>query len=507
MKWLFKLTQRIVLVFFLLLSFGLVTALPVQAATTIYVDDDNCPGPGTGSIGDPYCSIQDAIDAASGGDTIMVAAGTYQENLAAWKDMEITKSLTLIGAGSGVTVVELTEGKANGVEIRQTSYDAGNPLDVTIEGMTFTKASGNTNATNRGLKIGETQSAINSLTLRDVEISYAAVNNVEICSPSDIGVLTIENSNFHDAGSHGLMSPGGILSGTITDTHFDNNGRLDVWASGMHLFGGTSDLSVTDCTMNNNGDAGFNGRELSNVTFRNVTASNNSHPGGGHGIAITEKTGSSSDITLENITAENNGKDGILIWTWYDYCSISDVTITGGLFTNNGRAGISVTNWPASGDTGGTIENITVTHAQIENNPNTGVWFELDYGSSNANSSHVNCNNIVGNGGADTGVANTGDGTLDAANNWWGDASGPSGEGPGSGDGVSTDVTYVPWLPTKFQYCPECGGTPPSPEPPIGSVGGEAYPVDKVGLIIPWIALAMVIAAGGIYLIRRTVHN
>ena len=35
---------------------------------------------------------------------------------------------------------------------------------------------------------------------------------------------------------------------------------------------------------------------------------------------------------------------------------------------------------------------------------------------------------------------------VDAALNWWGDASGPSGEGPGSGDAVSSDVIFSPWL-------------------------------------------------------------
>ena len=35
---------------------------------------------------------------------------------------------------------------------------------------------------------------------------------------------------------------------------------------------------------------------------------------------------------------------------------------------------------------------------------------------------------------------------LNAINNWWGDASGPSGVGSGSGDVVSSNVDYEPWL-------------------------------------------------------------
>jgi hypothetical protein len=39
------------------------------------------------------------------------------------------------------------------------------------------------------------------------------------------------------------------------------------------------------------------------------------------------------------------------------------------------------------------------------------------------------------------------------------------------------------------------------------AVGGEAYPINEIGLMTPWIALAMVIAAGGIYLVRRRAHS
>ena len=43
--------------------------------------------------------------------------------------------------------------------------------------------------------------------------------------------------------------------------------------------------------------------------------------------------------------------------------------------------------------------------------------------------------------------------------------------------------------------------------PPTEPVGGNAYPINKVGLIAPWIALAMVITAGGIYLVRCRFNN
>jgi hypothetical protein len=57
----------------------------------------------------------------------------------------------------------------------------------------------------------------------------------------------------------------------------------------------------------------------------------------------------------------------------------------------------------------------------------------------------INYNNIHGN--TNYGVDNSnGVGTIDAECNWWGDVSGPSDYGSGSGDAVSDNVDFEPWL-------------------------------------------------------------
>ena len=58
----------------------------------------------------------------------------------------------------------------------------------------------------------------------------------------------------------------------------------------------------------------------------------------------------------------------------------------------------------------------------------------------------VHNNNISGNTSYGAAMDVGASGTLDATNNWWGSATGPSGVGPGSGDAVSANVTYDPWF-------------------------------------------------------------
>jgi hypothetical protein len=97
-------------------------------ADTIYVDDDNCPGPGSGFPWDPYCSIQTAIDNAVDTDEIVVAPGTYLETI-----NFLGKAITLRSShGQEVTIIDAQQtGSA-------VTCESDEGLDTVLQGVTVT---------------------------------------------------------------------------------------------------------------------------------------------------------------------------------------------------------------------------------------------------------------------------------------------------------------------------------------------------------------------------------
>jgi hypothetical protein len=91
-----------------------------------------------------------------------------------------------------------------------------------------------------------------------------------------------------------------------------------------------------------------------------------------------------------------------------------NLTATCSTFSHNQTAGIGVTNQG--------FPQIAITASNFYDNEQAGL--------NNENSSQV-----------------------EARHNWWGDASGPGGIGPGSGDAVWGEVLYEPWL-TETAVCP-----------------------------------------------------
>lgn len=352
----------------LVLGFSLVTATPVAAhpGTTYYVSTAGNDASGSGTAGNPWRTIQYAIGQVSANDTIIVAAGSYKENVV------IDKSLTLKGAQAGVdartrsgaeTIIEPSEEEA-GISIITTDGRV-----IVIDGLTVQNGAHgiiNSDYVEAGLGVKADITVKNVRVLNPgefgISLTFAVKTTVEYCY--------VENAEI-------AINAGAVLPAPPTVASLKNN---EVVNSQFGITGYLKDSLIEGNLIRDfsNGGVGISAQ------FLNTEIKNNTVTGYVKGTAMTFEKSHHDRPISENVTVKANS------------------------FTGNQR-GIYV--WPDQTE----LKGIT-----------------------------VNFNNIADN--SLSGVRNEGGETLDATRNWWGDASGPSGEGPGQGDAVTGDVDFEPWL-------------------------------------------------------------
>ena len=370
-------------IFSILFALVLVVSLALVATVPVLADVIDVPG--------DYPTIQEAIDAASDGDTVVVAAGLYEENV------EIDKSLTLQGAQAGVdartrsggeTIIEPDEG--TGIRIITAADDV-----VVIDGLTVQNAE-------HGITTPEPTMAAD-----------ITVKNVRVLNPSEFGIsptftLTTTVEYCYVEGAIQAINAGALVPFEPTVATFRNNEIVN------SQFGFTGYLKDSLIEGNLVRDFATEGIGISGQ-FLNTEIKNNTVTGYVEGAGMTFEEHYGRELS-ENVNVEGN------------------------TFTGN-DLGIYVF------DTQTTLTGITVNFNNIDGNSRYGVW-------------------------------NQGGETLDATKNWWGDAGGPSGRGPGGGDDISTKVLYSPWLGAEFGTEPMTWGVDPTSS--IQDAIDEADPDDTI---------------------------
>lgn len=183
----------------LVVSLGLVTVAPVLAGTTIHVPGD-------------YATLQEAIDAARPGDTIMVAAGTYAAFQVIGKN-----NIHIIGAeGATVTTTNLYTALpvVGNAWVLAAVYDSE---DVNIEGIDFdgTGVSGKPVAV--GIAYVDSTGRIADVTVEDV-IATSLGTGVAIIGHAGISAVELTGATISNNDDSGIY----VCGGSTLEAHFSS---------------------------------------------------------------------------------------------------------------------------------------------------------------------------------------------------------------------------------------------------------------------------------------------
>lgn len=269
------------------------------------------------------------------------------------------------------------------------------------------------------------------MTLGGVEVSDLIVSNstergLNVENQGDVSLARVDVSA---SGNHGIRvqtTAGVALEECVSTGSIAGHGIEITW-NGLDP---VDRVRMVGCTAQNSG-LGFDGIRVQHVSGPVTIAGCAADGNLDNGFKLAELDG---PLLIAGTTSAGNGSLGYYL-----------ANINGGSFAmldsvadGNGGEGIGI---QAVADT---IGYLSIRRSRMTGNAQTGL--ELG-GFVPGGSFEVACNDVAGNLGEGLRLWSAVD--LDASFVWWGDPSGPSGEGPGSGDSVLSGpgvITFSPWL-------------------------------------------------------------
>jgi parallel beta-helix repeat protein len=263
-----------VVAFALLVPLFFVLATPASADDIDVSKDD--PAGCSDITGDPYCTIQAAVDAAGDGDTVRVYPATtaYEESVDLYKVGG--GSITLLAMGA------LTVDGDTGPAFHTSSKHSG---DVTIDGFVVNSTGDD----------GIYLDIDGEVVIRNVTANGTGNDGIRVYTAT--GDVSIGDCIARDNDGHGIYVGDRRLGGSVTITNCAAN---DNGVDGIEVANvGGQDVIITDCTINGNGTHGIELYDVQNMTIRNCTANDS----GSVGIHVEELA---EGGIIENCTAIGN---------------------------------------------------------------------------------------------------------------------------------------------------------------------------------------------------------
>ena len=307
---------------------GALAAAAEGPANTLYVDKANpsCSNTGPGTVTQPFCTIGAAASRTTAGTTVLVSAGTYNEQVG-------VKS----GSAGAPVVFQPEAGETVTVTSQQYGFYVSNRRYVTIRGFRvantandgFHVSSGSNNVEVVGNEVSSAGEPVSGLAAEGISVTDASdvlvADNVVhhntkygIYLANATRVQIVDNQSFLNArvysrGASGIRlhtSPGNTLARNLT---YDNED------SGIELVTGSNDNVVVNNVTYDNGDHGIDvlaslrNDLVSNTVYRNVTAGINAE-GGSEASTIANNisvdNGIASPRTRGNIRVDSTATSG-----------------------------------------------------------------------------------------------------------------------------------------------------------------------------------------------------
>lgn len=344
-----------------------------------------------------HATIQGAVNDL-GCSTINVASGSYTENVI------IFRSLTLNGAQAGVDARTRSgpESVINGGSLANITITADG---VTVDGFTLN---------------GPVSQGTAAIVMMGANTGETIQNNI-------------------------VNNPGRAASFNTSNTVFKLNAVLNTFATAGDGFQANSS-PVQNVTISDNNFSGADGNIYNaDITIiegnSNIVVSGNFGNGDGTLLALFKTNG--AQITGNTVVGDG-GSSAIYIGG-----GDSNVIVDGNQVTSAGSA-VRVTN--AFGV--GLNSSVTIMGNTLYNNASgVSVGANSVTGTVQAHRNSLTGNTLFG-------ISNdpSSGGLVSGTCNWWGAASGPGPIGSGTGDKVSTGVTFAPWLVSADLNGPCIGG-------------------------------------------------